>query len=74
MPLVFEMVSLMKYTCYVMMHDVMIKHTTGITDRRHGKGKRVTQEPLSFRLAWSLGITLLKFSWFQHVLKIVTGF
>ena len=68
------MVSLMKYACYVMMHDVMIKHTKGIENNRHGKGKQVTQEPLSFRLAWGLGITLLKFSWFQPVLAKVTGF
>ena len=46
------MVSIMKYACYVMMHDVMIKHTTGIADNRHGKGKQVTQKPLSLRLAW----------------------
>ena len=68
------MVSIMRYACYVMMHDVMIKHTTGIEDNRHGKGKQVTQDPLSFRLAWGLGTILLKFSWFQPVLIIVTGF
>ena len=68
------MVSVMKHVCHVMMHDVMIKHTTSIADNRHGKGKHVTQEPLSFRLAWGLGITLLKFSWFQPVLEKVTGF
>ena len=54
----------MKYACYIMMHDVMIK-TTGIADNRHGKGKQVTQKPLSLRLAWGLGTTLLKFSWFN---------
>ena len=37
------MVSVMKYACYVMMHDVMIKHTTDIAGNRHGKGKQVTQ-------------------------------
>ena len=31
-------------------------------------------EPLDFRLAKSLGTTLFQFSWFKHVLKIVTGF
>ena len=46
------MVNVMKYACYVMMHDVMIKQTTGITDNRHGKGTQVTQEkPLEFRPA-----------------------
>ena len=33
------MVSVMKYACYVMMHDVMVKQTTGIADNIHGKGK-----------------------------------
>ena len=55
----------MKYACDVMMHDVMIKHTIGIIDSKHGKGKQVTQEPLNLRLAWSLGTTLLQFSWFN---------
>ena len=68
------MVSTMKYACYVMMHDVMIKYTADIASNKHGKVKQVTQEPLSFRLAWGLGTTLLKFSWFQPVLIIVTRF
>ena len=45
------MVSIMEYACYVMMYDVMIKHTTGIADNRHGKGKQVIEKPLSLRLA-----------------------
>ena len=44
------MVSIMKYACYVMMHDLMVKQTIGIADNKHGKGKQVTQKPLSLRL------------------------
>ena len=48
------MISIMKYACYVVMHDVMVKQTAGIADNIHGKGKQVTQKPLSLRLAGGL--------------------